>query len=90
LQHNPTYCAVDAANVDTGDLNGDGIPDLVVSADSGLRYLLGNGDGSFRPPVQFSSDGFSLYAESRLALADFNRDGNLDVAAIDSAGIAAF
>ena len=86
----PTYYAVDAANVYAADLNGDGIPDLVVSADSGLRYLLGNGDGSFAPPVQFSSDGFTLYAESPLALADFNGDGKLDIAAIDSAGIATF
>ena len=86
----PTYYAVDAANVYAGDLNGDRIPDLVVSAESGIRYLLGNGDGSFAPPVQFSADGFAFYSGSPLALADFNLDGKIDVAAIDSTGIATF
>jgi uncharacterized protein (TIGR03437 family) len=54
-----------------GDLNGDGIPDLVIDAE----YQLGNGDGSFQPLT------FGGGEESNVAvLADFNRDGKLDIA----------
>src|SRR5262249_40599744 len=65
-----------------GDFNGDGIPDLAVAdaGDSrdhhgGLRLLLGNGDGTFRPPVDVVSG--SIFID--VAAADFNGDGNLDL-----------
>ncbi len=50
------------------DLNGDGIPDLVT----GGGYLLGNGDGTFQSQVSQS-----FYA---LLAADFNGDGQIDLA----------
>lgn len=87
--HVPAYYATDAVTVQAADLDGDGILDLMVSGDGvspGVRYLLGNGDGSFRPPVTFSSE-FTLYAAIPLALADFNRDGKIDLAVISQAGV---
>ena len=65
----------------TGDLNGDGKLDLVVSNSlgNGLYVLLGNGDGTFQTPINAGT----LDTPS-LALADLNGDGKLDiVAALD-------
>jgi hypothetical protein len=58
------------------DLNGDGILDVEVSADASLDVLLGKGDGTFAKPVAYAS-GRVPYS---LLLADFNRDGKLDIA----------
>ena len=88
----PVNSAVDAATVQAGDLNGDEILDLILSGPGvspGIRYMLGTGDGTFGPAVRFTSD-FTLYASSPLALADYNRDGKLDVAAITGAGVVTF
>ena len=88
----PVNYAVDGVTVRVGDLNGDGIPDLILSGDGvgpGIRYMLGTGDGTFRPALSFTSD-FTLYASAPLSLADFNRDGKLDVAAISGAGVVTF
>jgi uncharacterized protein (TIGR03437 family) len=57
------------------DLNGDGKQDLVVGAD-GVYVLLGNGDGTFKAPVRYTTGG----NVSSIALADFNGDGKLDIA----------
>ena len=63
------------------DVNGDGIPDLVVSTFSGLVTLLGNSDGTFRSgPVTSLQT-----SQSVLAAGDFNKDGKVDVAVTDSA-----
>ena len=60
-----------------GDINGDVVPDLVVTSAGGVSVLLGNGDGSFSPPIMTAtgSDPYSV------VLADFNGDGRPDVAA---------
>jgi uncharacterized repeat protein (TIGR01451 family) len=75
-----------------GEVNGDGVPDLIASGttrdfgDCGcveprgvVIVLLGNGDGSFSPGPT-ASPGYDAY---RLVVADLNGDGFDDLATID-------
>src|SRR5260370_6447456 len=57
----------------TADMNGDGKLDIVVSG-TAEAVLLGNGDGTFKPPI-FSYPGSATAA----VLVDFNGDGKLDI-----------
>jgi hypothetical protein len=69
------------AAVVVGDLNGDGIPDIVV-ANAGsvteghtVRVLLGNGDGTFQSPRTFQVG----RNPTSVALGDLRGDGRLDI-----------
>jgi hypothetical protein len=68
-----------------GDMNRDGIPDLVVDAGAGqVAVLNGIGNGTFFPQApQF----FSVGSLNDLVLGDWNRDGYLDMAGASSAGL---
>jgi uncharacterized protein (TIGR03437 family) len=61
-----------------GDLNGDGIPDVVgVSNGSNtVSVLIGNGDGTFKPAVNYPV-GLGAFT---VAIADINGDGKPDIA----------
>jgi hypothetical protein len=61
------------------DLSGDGIPDAMAGANFGLVVLVGNGDGTFRAPTKSTST-----PVGDLAVADFNGDGRLDVASVET------
>lgn len=63
----------------TGDFNADGRLDLAVcngaSASSTVSVLLGNGDGTFRPAVNYKAGA----NPNHLATGDFNGDGAIDI-----------
>jgi hypothetical protein len=66
-------------SVAVGDFNGDGKLDLAVSiwSTESVSIYLGNGDGTFQPPVSYDAGG----GEPELAVvADFNADGKQDIA----------
>jgi Bacterial Ig-like domain (group 3)/FG-GAP-like repeat len=71
-----------AMSVAVADLNGDDKPDLVVanetfSATGGsVAVLLGNGDGTFQPAINYDSGGTSALS---VAVADLNGDGRPDI-----------
>jgi len=57
-----------------GDFNGDDIADLAVATANGVSVLLGNGDGSFRAPLNTAAG-----QASSVAVANFKPDGRADV-----------
>ncbi len=69
------------------DVNGDGRPDLVVSAYNGgssngvVNVLLGNGDGTFQPPAVSTSGGGG--GSSSIVIKDLNGDGRPDLILAD-------
>ena len=70
-----------------GDLNGDKkldlvVPDYVGSASGQVAILLGKGDGTFQAPTLITSHAGSAWP----VIADFNKDGKLDLAVANQFG----
>ena len=63
------------------DANNDNIPDLISANQSGNTFsvLLGNGDGTFKPSVDFVAGN----SPRALATGDFNGDGHADLAIVN-------
>jgi len=79
----PGVLPSDGVSVAVGDFNGDGKLDLAVANISlgnpgpiSVSVLLGNGDGTFQPAVNYSAGSYP----SSVTVADFNGDGKLDLA----------
>jgi hypothetical protein len=77
-----------SSSLAVSDVSGDGKPDIVVenlqccgSTDGVVSVLLGNGDGTFQQAVIYVSGAGA--SGSSVAVADVNRDGNLDIVAAD-------
>jgi uncharacterized protein (TIGR03437 family) len=69
------------AGVAVADVNGDGIPDILIAANDGLHVLTGAGGGQFELSRLISAGDYI-----RVITADFNRDGKVDVAAAARSG----
>jgi FG-GAP-like repeat/Abnormal spindle-like microcephaly-assoc'd, ASPM-SPD-2-Hydin len=71
-----------------GDFNRDGKPDIAVtdlcesSAAGAVSMLIGNGDGTFKPHVEYVTGLIPI----GITAGDFRGDGNLDLAVVDSCG----
>jgi hypothetical protein len=61
----------------TGDVNGEGTPDVVIVHEfSNIGVLLGNGTGGFEAPTTYKSGANGSYG---VAIADVNGDGKADL-----------
>src|SRR5665213_3328636 len=75
---------ISPVSVTVGDFNGDGKPDLAVAlADyysNNVSVLLGNGNGTFQPTVNYTAG----TRPQSVTVGDFNGDGKPDLAVADS------
>ena len=70
------------ADLASADLNGDGRPDIVASAGTGIAVLLGIERGRFAPASRIPQE----HRPGAIALADVDRSGTLDVVTANGDG----
>jgi Ca2+-binding RTX toxin-like protein len=71
----------------TGDLNGDGRPDIVAGRSGvGDVAIITRTATGFSPPTAFDPDGAAATTNGRIALADLDGDGVLDLAVPNTSG----
>lgn len=76
--------------LDTADINGDGVSDVIMGSSAGLIEVLGGPSGTFYAPVRYfvQLDNFSPIGN--VAIADLNGDGRPDVAIAEGMVLAVF
>ncbi len=64
----------------TGDLNGDGVADLIICTSGDIQVAMNDGSGGFGATTSYTCGELVLYADC----ADFDADGDLDVVVVES------
>ena len=75
----PVPPANEFVGIETGDINGDGLDDVLAASESNIECLLGDAQGEFQMFGVFDVSGTDWH---RPAVGDFNGDGFDDVAAV--------
>jgi hypothetical protein len=81
----PQFAFVSPGGIGTGDINGDGIPDVITTGSYQMLVLLGYGDGTLGAPIP-TFNTFNPYAPNLpFEVKDLNNDGLADVVAFGDA-----
>jgi uncharacterized repeat protein (TIGR01451 family) len=76
---------LNTAEIESGDLNGDGVLDLVIASINTFDAIMmfGNASGEFSAPVSIDS-GIPFGTPNAVEIRDFNRDEKLDLALLNT------
>ncbi len=91
FRYTNTPLALAAHALAIADFNKDGIPDVavMVPGSNQVSIYLGNSSGTFQNPIT-TTFGNAATRLSAIAVADFNKDGKIDVAVVDTANNAVY